>query len=104
MTWEEYRDVTCQCREKICVNKAQLELKLERIVGDNKKRVFSNILIALEKSHQSIAEWDMKKAEVFNAFLAFIFNTEGGPRESQCPGLEDQDCGIYQLPVDGEIL
>lgn len=37
---EEYRDVAWWCKEKICISKVQLELKLERTVDDNKKRFF----------------------------------------------------------------
>lgn len=40
------RDPACHCRKKIHVAKGQLELELARSVGDNKKRFFSNILMA----------------------------------------------------------
>lgn len=39
VTWEDYRNSVCHCREKICADKAQLKLKLASAVGDNKKRV-----------------------------------------------------------------
>lgn len=39
-TWEEYRDVACQRREKIHVDRAQLGLKLARNVWDNKNNIF----------------------------------------------------------------
>ncbi|KAJ7400347.1 rna-directed dna polymerase from mobile element jockey-like [Pitangus sulphuratus] len=44
------------------------------------------------------------KAEVFNAFFASVFNTNDGPRGSQCPELEDHNCKNDQLTVNLEIL
>lgn len=38
--WEEFRDVTCQCREKICAAKAQLQMKLARTAEGQKKRSY----------------------------------------------------------------
>lgn len=35
--WEEYRNAVGHGRGKICVVKAQLEIKQTRTVGDNKK-------------------------------------------------------------------
>lgn len=40
-----YLDAAKQCWKKICVAKAQLELKLTNTVGDNKKEMGLNILI-----------------------------------------------------------
>lgn len=42
-TWDEYSGAACHCREKILVAKAQLELKLARAVGDNKKNFLKYI-------------------------------------------------------------
>ncbi|KAJ7403501.1 hypothetical protein BTVI_76474 [Pitangus sulphuratus] len=47
---------------------------------------------------------DRDKAEAFNAFFAFVFNADDGPRRSQCPELEDHDCENEQFPVDPEIV
>ncbi|KAJ7399383.1 hypothetical protein BTVI_115488 [Pitangus sulphuratus] len=47
---------------------------------------------------------DRDKAEVFDIFFASAFNTDDGPRGSQCPELEDHDCKNDQLPVDLEIV
>ncbi|RMC20265.1 hypothetical protein DUI87_01111 [Hirundo rustica rustica] len=47
---------------------------------------------------------DMDKAEVFNAFFASIFIMDDGPRESQCPELEDHDCQHDQIPVNPELV
>lgn len=44
--WEEYRDAAFHSREKICAAKAHLKLKLDRTVGNNKKRFFFNLLMA----------------------------------------------------------
>lgn len=35
-TWEDCRDAIFNCRDKICVPKDQLELKLASTAGDNK--------------------------------------------------------------------
>lgn len=50
----------CHCREKIHVAKAQLQIKLARTVQDNKKRVFSNILMAKGKLEITLAHSRMK--------------------------------------------
>ncbi|RMC09404.1 hypothetical protein DUI87_14412 [Hirundo rustica rustica] len=46
----------------------------------------------------------MAKEEVFNALFASVFNMDDKPRGSQCPGLEDHDWEIDQLPLDPEIV
>lgn len=38
--WEDYRDAVHECRQKTCMARGQLELKLTSSVGDNKN--FSN--------------------------------------------------------------
>lgn len=38
--WEEYRNVSCHCRRKTGVAKAQLELKLDGNMGGNNKGFF----------------------------------------------------------------
>ncbi|KAJ7404854.1 rna-directed dna polymerase from mobile element jockey-like [Willisornis vidua] len=55
-----------------------------------------------EDSH--LTNRDRDKAEVFNAFFAFVFITDDRPRRSQCTQLEDHDCDNDELPVDPEIL
>ncbi|GAB0176455.1 mitochondrial enolase superfamily member 1 [Grus japonensis] len=82
---EDYRDATRLCREKICVAKAQLELKLASTVGDNKKGV-------------------LNKAETFNAFFTSVFNTDDRLWDPSCPELEDCDCGNNKLLADPEIV
>ncbi|KAF4796459.1 hypothetical protein TURU_083970 [Turdus rufiventris] len=47
---------------------------------------------------------DMDKAEVLNAFFASIFNTDDGPRGSQCHELEDHDCQNDQIPVNPKLV
>ncbi|KAJ7412527.1 hypothetical protein BTVI_46127 [Pitangus sulphuratus] len=112
-TWEEYRDTASNCREKICVDKGQLKLKLARNVGDNKKSFFKyingnnqyrNIIDQLQDGDGHLSVRDRHKAEVFNAFFAFVFNMDDGPRGSQSPELKDHDYENNQLPVDPELV
>lgn len=67
--------------------KAHRELKLARIVGDNKKRFLKyingkrrcrNIISVLQDKDGHVTDRDMDKAEVFNAFFASVFNTDPG--------------------------
>lgn len=46
VTGEKYRNAACHSRGKNHVAKVQVEMKLDRGVGDNKKRIFPNILVA----------------------------------------------------------
>lgn len=43
------------------------------------------------------------QTEVFKASFASAFNTDDGPRGSQCLELEAQDCENDHLPVDLEL-
>ncbi|KAF4796463.1 hypothetical protein TURU_083985 [Turdus rufiventris] len=54
-----------------------------------------------EDSH--LTNRDMDNAEVFNAFFAYIFNTDDEPRGSQCPELEDHGYENDKLPLDPEL-
>ncbi|KAJ7412607.1 hypothetical protein BTVI_45938 [Pitangus sulphuratus] len=113
VTWEEYRDAACHCREKIHAAKAELELKLGRNVGDNKKsfkkyvnskRQCRNNIGPLQDDDGHLTNREIDKAEMFNAFFAFVFYTDDGLRESQSPELEDHGCENYQLPVNPETV
>ncbi|KAJ7423475.1 Inhibitor of growth protein 2 [Willisornis vidua] len=55
-----------------------------------------------EDGHLTIRDRD--KAKVFNAFFAFVFNMDDGPRGTQCPELEDPYWENDQLPVDPETV
>lgn len=46
----------------------------------------------------------MDKAQGFSTFFASIFNTDDGPRGSQCLELENHDCENDQLQVDSGIV
>ncbi|KAJ7405464.1 hypothetical protein BTVI_69068 [Pitangus sulphuratus] len=54
-----------------------------------------------EDGHQTNRDRD--KAEVVDTFFASVFNMDNGPRESQCPELDDHDYE-NELPVDCEIV
>ncbi|NXL24651.1 RTXE polymerase, partial [Setophaga kirtlandii] len=93
--------------------KAQLELKLGRNVEVNKKKNFKynngkrqckNNIDPLQDVDGHLTNRDMDKAEVFNVFLASVFNTDAGPRGSQCPEMKNHDYENYQLPVDPELM
>ncbi|KAJ7403166.1 hypothetical protein BTVI_79711 [Pitangus sulphuratus] len=59
-------------------------------------------LFQYEDDHLTNREKDM--AETFNAFFASVFNTDDGPRGSQCPEPEGHDCEHDQLPADPETV
>ncbi|KAJ7418777.1 hypothetical protein BTVI_27522 [Pitangus sulphuratus] len=61
------------------------------------------IFISLSQDEDGhLTNRDRDKAEVFNAFFAFVFSRDDGPRGSQCPELEDRDCENGQLPINPE--
>ena len=43
VSWDEYRDVVCVCRDRIRTAKAQMELNLARDVKDNNKGFYRYI-------------------------------------------------------------
>lgn len=101
MAWEEYRDTTCHCREKICGAKAHLGLGLAGTAGDNKKSFFKyvngnrqckNDIGPLQDEDGHLANRHMDKTGVFSAFFGSLFNMDNGPREFQCPEMVDHDC------------
>ncbi|KAJ7412027.1 hypothetical protein BTVI_47909 [Pitangus sulphuratus] len=84
-----------------------------RNVGDNKKSAFEhinssrryrNIIGPFQGEDGHLANTVRDKAELFDALFASVFNTDDGPREPQCPELEDHDCENHQFPVDPEIV
>ncbi|KAJ7421822.1 hypothetical protein WISP_41051 [Willisornis vidua] len=111
VTWKEFRDAACRYREKIHVAKAQLEFKLGRNVGKSKSffkyigrnKQYRNIVGPLQYGNGHLRNRDIGKAEVFNDFLASVFNTDDEPRGSQCPELEDHDCENDRIPTNPEI-
>ncbi|KAJ7409910.1 hypothetical protein WISP_111553 [Willisornis vidua] len=93
--------------------KTQLELKLDRNVGDNKKsffkcingnRQYRNIIGLLQDEDGHLINTDRDKAEGFYACFASVFNMDNRPKESQCPEVEDHDCKNDQLPDDPEMI
>lgn len=80
---EDCRAVVCICREKTGKAKAQFDLKLVRVVSDNKKSVFKyvsgkrrpkeNVMQILVRGC-NLTNRDEEKAEAFNAFCASVFN------------------------------
>ncbi|GAB0206461.1 mitochondrial enolase superfamily member 1 [Grus japonensis] len=55
-----------------------------------------------EVSH--ITNWDVDKAEMFNAFFASVFNTDDGPWDPWSPVLEDCDWGDDKLLANSEVV
>ncbi|KAJ7395802.1 hypothetical protein BTVI_151811 [Pitangus sulphuratus] len=98
--------------DSVTVAKAQLELKLARNLGDNKKffkyingnRQCRKIIGPFQDEDGHLMNRNRDKSEVFNAFFASVFNMDDGPRGSQCPELEDHDCKNDQLPVNPETV
>jgi len=96
------------CREEIRKAKAQLELRLATVVRDNKKWLYKyidNKKRAKDNLHpcldlrRNIAIKDEKKAEVFHAFFASVFNSQTGyPQGTHSPVLEDRDKSRINLP------
>jgi len=107
---KEYRDDVRVCREKICVAKAQLELKLAMSVGDikkafryvNRKRRTKENIGPLLDGEGLLTDNEIGKAETFNAFFTSVFNTNDGLRDPGYPELEDHDGGNDKLPTNPE--
>lgn len=60
VAWEEYRDAACHCKEKSYAAETQLELMLPEMWGAIKKRVFSNILMAIGSVKITSAHYRMR--------------------------------------------
>ncbi|NWI48887.1 ITA8 protein, partial [Calyptomena viridis] len=112
-TWKEYRDAAYLCREKICVTKAQLRLKLARNVEENNKSFFKyitgkrqcrNNITLLQDGDGHLTNRGRDRGKVFNAFFTSALNMDGGPRGSHCPELENHDSENDQLPVNLETV
>ncbi|GAB0184195.1 mitochondrial enolase superfamily member 1 [Grus japonensis] len=116
LLWESTIDHPARIffKEKICVAKAQLELKLASTVGNNKKGFFKyvnnkrrtreNIGSLLVNENGHLTNRDIDKAETFNAFFASVFNTDDRLWDPRCPKLEDHDCGNDKLPADPKLV
>ena len=87
VTWKDYKDTVCLCREKISAAKGRSELKLASTVADNKKLIFkcSNNKRKTRENFGSLLDEnghltnkDTNKAETFNAFFVSLFNTDDG--------------------------
>ena len=101
VTQEEYRGLVRSCREEIRKAKAQLELRLDTVVRDNKEcfyKYINNKKRAKESVHPlldargNIANKDKEKAEVLNAAFASVFNSQTGYSQgSQPPMLGDRE-------------
>ncbi|CAM4568591.1 unnamed protein product [Lepidochelys kempii] len=85
MTREEYKNIARACRSEIRKAKSHLELQLARDVksnkksffryGSNKKKVKESVGPLLNEGGSLVTE-DVEKANVFNAFLAFVFTNK----------------------------
>jgi len=106
-TQQEYRSLVKLCRGEIRKAKAQLELRLATVVRDNEMcfcKYINNKMRAKERLHPlldvrgNIANKDVEKAEVLNAFFASVFNSHiGYSQGSQPPVLEDRE-GEWNKP------
>ncbi|KAJ7397252.1 hypothetical protein BTVI_136857 [Pitangus sulphuratus] len=65
---------------------------------------YRNIIGPLQDEDGHFTNRDIGKANVFNAFFAFVFNTDDRSKGSQCIELEDHDCENDQLPADPVVL
>ncbi|KAJ7422637.1 hypothetical protein WISP_37002 [Willisornis vidua] len=74
------------------------------ITGISESWQYRNIIGPFQDEDGHLADRGRDKAEMFYAFFASVFNTDNGPKGSQCPELEDHDFENDQLPVKTEIL
>lgn len=99
---EKYRDAACHCMQNIHVAKTQLELKLPGHT-DGKIKCKNNIN-PLQDEDGHLTNREGHKAEMFNTFLALVFNTDYRPRGAQCPELEHHDWDNDQFTADPEVV
>lgn len=66
--------------------------------GSNRKHKNNTGPLQDEDGH--LTNRDKDKVELFNAFLAAVFNTDDAPRGFQCPELENHDCKNDPLPPE----
>jgi len=87
VTQEEYRGLVRSCSEEIRKTKAQLELRLETVLKDdkkcickdiNKRKKVKEILHLLLDAGGHTATKEEEKAEVLNACFASVFNSQTG--------------------------
>ena len=91
VTWEEYRNIVCVCRDVTSKAKVHHKLNLARDVKDNKNGFFKYIS-SKQKTRENVGPLlnevgalmmeDAEKAELLNAFLASVFTTKTVPQES----------------------
>ncbi|GAB0205785.1 hypothetical protein GRJ2_003044100 [Grus japonensis] len=106
---EEYKNLVRSCRDRNRNAKAQLELNLPTVARGNKKcfyKYINNKKRAKENLHPllnaegNIATKDGEKAEVLNAFLTSVFNSQTTcPQGIQAAELEDRDREQNKPPI-----
>jgi len=108
-TQEKCRSLIRSCREEIRKAKAQLELRLDTVVNDNKKCLYKYInnkkkpkenLHPLLDARGNVAHKDEEKVEVLNAFFASVLKSwTGYSQGSQPPVLEDREGEWNKPPI-----
>ncbi|KAK4828789.1 hypothetical protein QYF61_000846 [Mycteria americana] len=82
VSWEDYREVACLCRDGVRKAKAQLELNLARDAKNNRKGFYRYVsqkrkvkesVPALMSKTGKLVTTDEEKAEVLNNFFASVF-------------------------------
>jgi len=101
VSWEEYRDAACLCRDEVRRAMAQLELNLARdaknntkgfyrYVSQKKKKVKESVLRLMNKNGNLIST-NEEKSEGLNNIFASVFTSNLSPHPSPANGLKDGD-------------
>ncbi|KAJ7415509.1 hypothetical protein BTVI_37854 [Pitangus sulphuratus] len=80
----------------------EFKISVDSRKNTNKTSVEESRLQACKDKDGHLTNRERDKVEVFNTFFASVFNTDDGPRVSQCSELEDHDC--KNDPVNPEIV
>jgi len=100
-TWEKYRNIVRACKEAMRKAKANLELNLARDDKDNTKGFFRYIgskrktrdnVGPLANEVSALLMEDAEKAELLNAFFAYVFRAKAVPQESQALEAREEAC------------
>ncbi|KAK4828824.1 hypothetical protein QYF61_000881 [Mycteria americana] len=102
VTWEEYRDTACLCRDGVRKAKVWLELNLARDAKNNKKGFYRYVsqkrkvkesVPSLMSKTGKLLTTDEEKAEVLSNFFASVFSGNLSSHTSRVDGPQDRDWG-----------